>query len=225
MSKGAITALSKGVSKKVLGPPTQEGHWAIGAGSEEGHEDDQRAGASLLQEQPVRVGAFQKRRLWGDLIVAFQYLKGAYRKAGKGLLIRAGSDRMRGNGFKLEKGRFRLGIRKKIFTVRLVEKVAQRGCGWSLPRSFQGQAGWGFEKPGLEGSVPAYSRGLELGNLKGSFQPKPFHDSTVLWFIFRWITTVSIKKKIHYLAQHAKVNQKRSRKMQQFILWEAHWWD
>ena len=77
----------------------------------------------------MRVGAFQKRRLWGDLIVAFQYLKGAYRKAGKGLLIRAGSDRMRGNGFKLEKGRFRLGIRKKIFTVRLVEKVAQRDCG------------------------------------------------------------------------------------------------
>ena len=61
-----------------------------------------------------------KRRLWGDLIVAFQYLKGGYRKAGEGLFIRACSDRMRGNGFKLEEGRFRLDIRKKLFTVMVV---------------------------------------------------------------------------------------------------------
>ena len=39
-----------------------------------------------------------------------QYLKEAYRKAGEGLFIRAGSDRMRGNGFILEEGRFRLEI-------------------------------------------------------------------------------------------------------------------
>jgi len=30
--------------------------------------------------------------------VAIQYLKGAYRKAGEGLFIQAGSDRTRGNG-------------------------------------------------------------------------------------------------------------------------------
>ena len=52
--------------------------------------------------------------------MAFQYLKGAYRKAGEGLFIRAGSDRTRGNGFKLEEGRFRLDIRKKFFTVKVV---------------------------------------------------------------------------------------------------------
>ena len=45
------------------------------------------------------------------------------------------------------------------------------------PESIQGQAGWGFEQPGLEGGVPAYSRGLELGDLKGPFQTKPFYDS------------------------------------------------
>ena len=39
----------------------------------------------------------EKRRLRGGLIVAFQYLKGPYRKAGEGLLFtRACSDRMRG---------------------------------------------------------------------------------------------------------------------------------
>ena len=52
--------------------------------------------------------------------MAFQYLKGADRKAGERLFIRACSDRTRGNGFKLEEGRFRLDIRKKFFTVRMV---------------------------------------------------------------------------------------------------------
>ena len=37
-------------------------------------------------------------------------------------------------------------------------------------------AGWGSEQPGLEGGVPAYSRGSELGDLTGPFQPKPFYD-------------------------------------------------
>jgi len=51
---------------------------------------------------------------------AFQYLKGAYKKAGEGLLTRTWSDRRRGNGFKMKEGRFRLDIRKKFFTMRVV---------------------------------------------------------------------------------------------------------
>jgi len=62
------------------------------------------------------------RRCWRALSAAFQYLKGAYRKDGEGLSIRACSDRMKGNGFKLEEGRCRLDIRKKIFTVRVVRQ-------------------------------------------------------------------------------------------------------
>ncbi|GAB0183118.1 hypothetical protein GRJ2_000777100 [Grus japonensis] len=56
--------------------------------------------------------SLEKRRLQGDLPAAFQYLKGAHRKAGEGLFTRAGSDRIRGNGLKLKEGRFRLDIRK-----------------------------------------------------------------------------------------------------------------
>ena len=62
----------------------------------------------------------ERRRLWWDLIVAFQYLKGTYRKVGEGLFIRVCSDIMRGNGFKLEESRFRLEIKKTFFTVRVV---------------------------------------------------------------------------------------------------------
>jgi len=77
-------------------------------------------GVLLLQGQAERVGVVQKRRLWGDPITAFQSLKWAYKKAGEGLFIRGCSDGTRGNGFKLKDGRFRLDIRKKFFSMRVV---------------------------------------------------------------------------------------------------------
>jgi len=64
--------------------------------------------------------SLEKRRLGGDLKAAFQYLKGAYRKDGEGLFTRVCSDRSRANDSKLKEGRFRLDIRKKFFTMRVV---------------------------------------------------------------------------------------------------------
>ena len=64
--------------------------------------------------------SLEKSGLQGDLLAAFQYLKGAYRKDGEGLFTRACSDRTRGNSFKLKEGRFRLDVRKKFFTMRVV---------------------------------------------------------------------------------------------------------
>ena len=52
-----------------------------------------------------------------DFKVAFQYVKGAYRKAREGLFVRACRDRTRGDGVKLEEGR--QDIRNKFFTVRM----------------------------------------------------------------------------------------------------------
>jgi len=67
------------------------------------------------------LGSLQKSRHQGYLIVAFQYLKGAYKKDGDRVFSRACCDRTRGNGFKLKEGRFRLDIRKKFFTLRVVK--------------------------------------------------------------------------------------------------------
>ena len=43
-----------------------------------------------------------------------------------------------------------------------LEQVAGQGCGCPHHGGVQGQAGWGFETPGLEGGVPVYSR--EVGD-------------------------------------------------------------
>jgi len=65
--------------------------------------------------------SLENKRLRGDLIAALQYLKGAHRKDGEGLFTRVCSDRTRGDGSKLQEGRFRLDIRKKFFTMSMVK--------------------------------------------------------------------------------------------------------
>ena len=65
--------------------------------------------------------SLEQRKLQGDLIAAFQYLNGAYRKDGENIFSRACCDETRSSGFKLKKDRVRLGIRKKFYTMSLVK--------------------------------------------------------------------------------------------------------
>jgi len=72
-----------------------------------------------------------------------------------------------GNGFKLKKGRFRLDIRKKFLynKCETLAQAAQRGGRCPIPGNVQGQVQQDSEQPDLVVDVPAYCRGVGLGDL------------------------------------------------------------
>jgi len=112
--------MSPGILCPEVESSVKERHGPVGMHPGKGHRNEPW-GQTLPCEDRLRelcLFSMEKRRLWGDLVVPFQYLKDGYRKGR--LFSRVCCDRTSGNGLELNYGRFRWDIRKMFLAIRVV---------------------------------------------------------------------------------------------------------
>ena len=109
----------------------QEGCGAVGTGPEEAMKM-LRGLQHLCYEDRLRelvLFSLEKRRVLEILIVACQYLRGAYMEEGSQHFTLSDSDRTRGNDFKLKEEKFMLDVRQQFFTQRVVKTWIAQSVG------------------------------------------------------------------------------------------------
>ena len=122
--------------------------------------------------------SWKKRRLQGDLILAFQFLEGAYKQEGEQLFTWVDSDRTRGNGLKLRQGRFRLDIRRRLVTH--WNRLPKEAVDAPSPEAFKARLDVALGSLVCWLATLHIAGGLKLDDHCGLFQPRLFYDSMIL---------------------------------------------